>query len=71
MDSDSDDFSFRKFIHIIFELIAVVFIVPYLIYLIMTKRDCLKKIDIVVLTTVAIGTILVDGGLLFSYLRLY
>lgn len=58
----------RKDIHILFELIACILVIPFLLYVLFTKKDCLSFVDNIILWSIVIGTFIVDGGLLYSYL---
>ena len=58
----------KQNIHIIFEFLAIVIVVPFLIYLLFSK-NCLTSFDKFLIVLIAGTTIIVDGGLLYLNIK--
>lgn len=55
----------KQQIHIIFEFLALLIVIPFMIYLLYSKDYCLETIDKVIIISIIISTLIVDGGLLY------
>lgn len=61
----------QVYIHIIFEIIAVFILVPFLLWIVFSKKRILsmKYIKTIILI-IALGTLVIDGGLLIRWFTL-
>lgn len=55
----------KQTIHMLFELLAIIIVLPFLIYLLYAKSYCFTGFEKFLMVLIAASTLIVDGGLLY------
>lgn len=55
----------KQNIHILFEFLALIISIPFMIYLLYSKDYCLETFDKTIIVLMIVFTFVVDGGLLY------